>query len=338
MEIANIAISGAILIGGMVVIFAFSNGFRDSSTIVATVVSTRALAPSTAFMVCAFFEVIGALFIGSAVVVTIGKNLFAPQFVPPAGETFMVLASALGAAILWGGVSWWRAWPTSNNQAITAALIGASVAAWGVESFNHGTLVLVLVVLVTSPLIGFLVSTVVTWLIRLAGEWMTPRVAPHIKRLQIAASCFLSCAHGSNDGQMAMGVLVLGLGFSGGSFEVPFVVRLIVALSIAGGVLMGGQRILKKLGMQFYHIKPTQGLGAQVTSASTILTCALTGFPASTMQVTTGSIVGAGVARNPKAVRWQVVRDIALSWIITIPTVALISFGVCTFVQKWVTG
>jgi len=118
-----------------------------------------------------------------------------------------------------------------------------------------------------------------------------------------------------------------------GPFESLTVIRILVALSLASGVLLGGQRILRKLGMQFYRIKPSEGLGAEMSSAITILSCAMTGFPASTTQVITGSIIGAGVAKNPKAVRWGIAKEIVLSWVFTIPVVGLMGFTLCKILK-----
>jgi PiT family inorganic phosphate transporter len=102
--------------------------------------------------------------------------------------------------------------------------------------------------------------------------------------------------------------------------------RFMVAFALSMGVLLGGRRILKKLGMKFYRIRDAQGLSAELTSAGTVLACSMTGFPASTTQVIAGSIIGAGVAKNPRMVRWPVVREIMTSWLITFPSVSVLSF------------
>lgn len=328
------------LIAGLAMAFAFSNGFRDSSTIVATVVSTRALSPTTAFLLCALFEFIGAFLVGSAVVTTIGSQFFQPALAATRYEIVLVLGSALLSAVAWGAVGWWRAWPVSNNQALFSGLTGASMAIWGFEGFNPRIVVVVFIVLLSSPLLGLLASYMTTSLVRFFGGWFTPRIGPIVEKLHIASCLFVSCAHGSNDGQIVTGVLVLGLGLlgiGGGEFaEAPRAIRLIVGLSIACGVLFGGRRILKKMGMKFYQIKPAQGLGAQTASALTIFSCVAAGFPVSSMQVITGSIVGAGVAHNPKSVRWAIAGEIVLSWFITIPMVGVFSFGVCSLIKNWI--
>lgn len=318
-------------VAGLALLFALSNGFRDASTIVATVVSTRTVGPTAAFGICAAGEVTGLLLLGSGIAQTIGLNFINPDFHQNRGEILLVIGAALAAAVIWGGISWWRAWPTSNNQALVAGLIGASLAVWGTEAFQLKTVVMLLGFLILSPLLGFVLSTVVTMLLRKAGEWMTPRAEKLIDRMHMGSLFLVSLAHGSNDGQIVLGLLVLVTGVAAGSAAaaIPFSLRVPVAIAIAGGVLIGGRRILARLGMNFFHIRKTQGLGSQLASAVTILGGIFGGFPASTTQVITGSIVGAGVAKNPKAVRWHEVRGIAFSWAITMPVMSALAAALC---------
>jgi len=305
----------------LVVAFGFSNGYRDSSTVVATVVSTGALSPAFAFGLCALFEFFGALLVGSAITATMTGVVTGTGGAPVQAEVVMILSSALLAAFGWGIVSWWRAWPTSNSQALIAAIAGAD---WAVRSPHHflepGRTV-VLIVLVASPVLGFMISTLATMFLRHVGEWMTPRARPPAQALHVLGCLSVSVAHGSNDGQMLAALLALSLAGAGGAENgfPPAALRLIAAGALAAGVLFGGRRILRKLGMKFYRIRDLQGLGAQMSAAATILTCGFFGFPASTTQVVSGSIVGAGVAKNPRSVRWLIVREIVASWIITLP-------------------
>src|SRR5664279_1455569 len=123
--------SGALGILVMGLLFAFSNGFRDSSTIVATVVSTRALTPAKAFAWCAFFTFIGAFGLGSAVCSTIRHRFFSALDATNTSQLFLVLTATLAASLIWGAISWYRAWPTSNNHALIAGLCGSGWVAWG---------------------------------------------------------------------------------------------------------------------------------------------------------------------------------------------------------------
>lgn len=328
MDIHVFIASGAIVPMILGMIFAFSDGYRDSSTIVATVVSTRALTPNVAFSLCALFEFCGALFIGSAVASTIGRGIFAQELQAAPSDVLLVLTAALIAAIAWGILSWWRAWPTSNSHAIMAGLAGAGWARWGASHIQNKLIMLVVVILIASPIIGFIFSICITGLLRWVGSWFTVRIKPVVEGFHVFSCLSVACAHGSNDGQLAMGVLLPAMGLVPIQ-GVPISLRLMVAAALSFGVLLGGRRILKKLGMKFYRIRDAQGLGAQFTSAATILACGVTGFPASTTQVIAGSIVGAGVAKNPRMVRWPVVKEIMMSWLITFPAVAALSFLVC---------
>lgn len=313
----------------LALIFAFSNGFRDSSTIVATVVSTRVLSPAAAFFLCAIFEFLGALLIGSAIVTTISRSL---KTASPL-DLSLVLTAALSAAIVWGFISWWRAWPTSNNQALIAGLFGAGTAAWGHAYMSNRSLPVVFAILILSPLVGFLISMVMTHALFHLGQWLTPKARPLVDTAHVIGCAVVATAHGSNDAQMLMGILasILSMGtfswIGEGAGHVS--ARVLVAIALAGGMMLGGRRILAKLGLQFYRIRPMQGMAVQVAAAGTILTCAFAGFPASTTQVSASSILGSGVASNPAAVRWHIAQDIVLSWLFTLPAVSSLGFLIC---------
>ena len=337
----NLFVNGPLILGGLILVFAFSNGFRDSSTIVATVVSTKTMSPRSAFFLSSVFEFCGVLFFGSAVVLTISRGLFGPILSGPKSDLFIVLLSATGAAVLWGGISWWRAWPISNNHAIFGGLVGSSLGIWGPRFFQNFTFTAILLVLFLSPIAGFLLSFVTTEILQRLGEWLTPHVKGVFEKLHLLACMTVSFAHGFNDGQMVISLMVLAFGLARAGGEVgaaptvivPFGVRFAVALAISLGVLVGGYRILRKLGMSFYRIRLNQGVGALFSSAGTVLACSLAGFPVSTTQVITGSIVGAGVAKNPRSVRWKIAEEIVVAWCVTLPVVALIA-GVAAWLLK----
>jgi len=332
---------GPLFLGGLILLFAFSNGFRDSSTIVATVVSTKTMSPRSAFFLSSIFEFCGVLFFGNAVVFTISRDLFGPILAGPRSDLIIVLFTATGAAVLWGVISWWRAWPISNKHAIFGGLVGGSLGIWGPKFFQNFTFTVIILILIFSPVIGFVISLAVTQILQLLGEWLTPQVKGGFEKLHLLACMLVSFAHGSNDGQMVISLMVLAFGLARASgvegvaptILVPLGVRLAVALAISLGVLVGGYRILRKLGMSFYRIRLNQGVGALFSSAGTVLACSLAGFPVSTTQVITGSIVGAGVAKSPRSVRWEIAEEIVLAWFVTLPVVALIA-GIAAGVLK----
>lgn len=317
----------------LVVLFAFTNGFKDASAIVATVVSTRALSPQWALALVAAFEFLGASFLGTAVARTIGGKIL---YLPAAGtgpQGFILVSGAVLGALIWNLLSWKRALPTSSGQALLGGLLGASLCHAGIASVVWPTVGLVLLSLVGTPIVSFCIAALTTRFLSRLSEGLSPHWNDVYRWLQIPSCIAVSLAYSSNDAQGAMGVMTLGLILSHGSmlhdsmrgfFEVPRWVVETCAVAIALGVLAGGSRMLKTLGMKLYRIQPLQGFGAQVSSAASIFTAAIIGFPASTTQAITSSILGAGASLRPKAVRWQVVEEVVFAWLVTIPSSALL--------------
>ncbi len=313
--------------------FAFSNGYRDSSSLVATVVSTRTLGPNAAFSLCALFELLGALFVGTAVASTIGQNFFNGNSESMTNSAMPIAMAALSSSVLWGVLSWWRAMPTSNSHALMGGLTGAGWAAWGAHQMQSKAVILILFVFVAGPFIGFLLSWAITLSLRWVGGWLTKRARPMAQAMHVLACLSVACAHGSNNSQLALGALLPLLG-SMAVPTMPFSVRLIVAVALSAGVLFGGRRLLKRLGMQFYRIRDPQGVGAEFATAGTMFACSITGFPASTTQVIVGSIMGAAAAKDMRQVRWPIAKVVALSWLVTFPAAIALSYSLFLVFQR----
>lgn len=305
--------------GALALAYGFSNSFRDASTIVASVVSTRALAPLSAFGLCAVFEFLGAWLFGSRIAGTISDlvldgKAFAPH------DVILVLTAAITAAFVWSVVAWLRGWPMSSSQALIGSLTGAGCAAWGSARLFDPKLFAVFIVLIVTPSIGFLLSVVLTSGLRQLGYWMTTTARPLVQSLHVLGCLMVSAAHGSNNGQIIVGFLAVAAAAMGSQAVKPSPMHsFVVAAVIAVGVLLGGRRLLHKLAMKFYRIRDMQGLGAQSAASLAMAACLLTGFPASPTHLISGSIIGAGVAKSVRSVRWTVVAEIVLSWIVTMP-------------------
>jgi inorganic phosphate transporter, PiT family len=315
--------------------FGFSNAFRDTSTIAASVVSTRALTPATAFGLCALFEFLGASFLGSRVARTVTQEVMGNPAPLPA-DVLVVLASGVAAAFAWGVVSWWRAWPTSNSQSLIGALAGAGAAVWGAGALLEWKKIAVFMALILSPTLGFLISLGLTSFMRWVGGWVTTSARPRLQALHVLGCLFVSAAHGSNNAQLIFAVLVATIAAAGGfpMDAAPMRYRLLVGCVLAAGSLLGGRRLLHKLGMKFYPIRDVQGLAAQTSAAITLVGCLAAGLPTSPTQLISGSIVGAGAAKSVRSVRWPVVGEIVLSWIITMPVNAALGAMFVTLLKE----
>jgi PiT family inorganic phosphate transporter len=100
-------------------------------------------------------------------------------------------------------------------------------------------------------------------------------------------------------------------------------VIILCALSISAGTYLGGWRIIRTLGKGLIDIQPPQGFAAEGSSTAVILASTHFGIPLSTTQVTSGSVVGAGLGRR-EPVRWSVFGRMVITWFVTLPSAALV--------------
>jgi len=305
-------------------IFDFINGIHDSSNIVATMISSRALSPRLSLSLIAVAEFSGPFIFGVAVAKTIGSGI-----VVPGAVNMIALLAAIASAILWGLLTWFLGFPSSASHAIIGGLVGAVVASSGWSVIEIAGIIKIIVILFISPVIGLIFGFLITKLIMLASWNATPKVNTLFRRGQIATSIALALSYGANDAQKTMGIITLGLVTSGfiTKFAVPVWVIFLCASMIAIGTSVGGWRLIKTLGAKFYRIRPIDGFSTQLSSAIVILGASFFGGLVSTTQVVSASILGVGSAERINKVRWGVAKDIAVAWLLTIPSTALVGAG-----------
>jgi PiT family inorganic phosphate transporter len=311
-----------ILLIGLALAFDFLNGVHDSSNIVATMISSRAISPRIALAMTAVAEFTGPFIFGVAVATTIGDEIVASEFL-----NVEVIIAALISAITWNILTWLLGIPSSSSHAIIGGIIGAVVVGAGFQAIKMPGVYKVLITLFTSPIIGFVAGWIIANLIYLLSWKATPKINTVFKRLQIVTSLGLALSHGTNDAQKTMGIITLGLLITGKitTFEVPFWVVLVCATAIALGTSFGGWQLIRTLGTKFYKIRPVHGFASQATSAAVILAASLVGGPVSTTQVVSTAIMGVGAADRVSKVRWGVAGEILSAWLITIPATALLA-------------
>jgi PiT family inorganic phosphate transporter len=302
---------------GLAVTFDYINGFHDTANAIATSVSTRALAPVWAIAMSATANFAGAL-TGTAVAETIGSGLVETEAV-----TQTVIAAALVGAIAWNLLTWRLGIPSSSSHALIGGLLGASLIAAGIGSWQiDGIVTKVLVPLVASPLIGFTLAILfMALLFNVFREAHPGRINGVFRRLQIGSAAYMAFSHGSNDAQKTMGIMTLALVEAGilTTFEVPLWVILTAASAISLGTAAGGWRIIKTMGQKVVKLDPVHGFAAETTAATVIFGASRLGLPVSTTHIISSAIMGVGSADRIKAVRWGVARSIVIAWILTLP-------------------
>lgn len=310
------------LLVGVALLNALLAGFHGSAAVVATVISSRALAPRRALAVAGGAAFIGPLVLGTAVAGTLGRDLIAP-----AGMTPVVLLSALLAATVWVLFTWRVGVPCSASQALVGGLLGAATLAAGPGAVRAAGLWKVLIGLFISPPLGLLTGLAVMAGVLVLARRATPRANELFKRLQFFTSLALALVVSSNDAQKLMGLITLGLMLTGQqpAFSVPLWVVGASAAAFALGVLSGGYRLIRTLGGRIFRIRPVHGFSAQFAAGLVILGASLTGLPVSSTQVVSTAIFGVGSAERPTKVRWQVAGEMISAWVLTIPATAALA-------------
>ncbi|HBJ1647969.1 TPA: inorganic phosphate transporter [Clostridium botulinum] len=313
-----------ILIIIFAVAFDFINGFHDTATAVATSITTRALTPKQAIIICCIFNFFGA-FMGTAVAKTVGENIVSHASIPQ-----WVIMCVLISSIIWNLLTWYFGIPSSSSHALIGALVGAGIAYTStlnvVNWYNlfHS----VILWLFLSPVIGFIVGYILMIILNFVLKSYTRTIVNKIfLKLQVLAGAFMAFNHGGNDAQKSMGIITMAL-LSGGlisTFEVPTWVIFICALSMALGTSIGGKKIIKTMGSGMAKLTPVNGFAAQTGAACVILTATLFHAPVSTTHIITTTIMGVGASKRFKNVKWGVAKQIVWAWVLTIPITAILS-------------
>jgi PiT family inorganic phosphate transporter len=332
-------------------LFEFINGFHDSANAIATVVSTKVLAPRQAILLAVAGNLLGALS-GTAVAATIGNGLVDARAI-----TTLTVLAALLAAIAWGLFTWWLGLPSSSSHALIGGLCGAALAAvdldWSVLRWDvvdpvthhaQGLWPKVIVPMITSPLLGFVCALLLMYLILLLFHGITPRTSKvWFGRLQLVSASFMAFSHGSNDAQKTMGIIALCLFSATGAgllahlppwlaflqtpvFHIAPWVIVLCALMMALGTAFGGWRIIRTLGHRMVRLQPVNGFAAETSAAAVIHMASHYGIPVSTTHVISTAIMGVGTTKSLSAVKWGIVNRIIWAWVLTLPVTATLAF------------
>ncbi len=149
--------------------------------------------------------------------------------------------------------------------------------------------------------------------------------------LMVVTACCMAFAHGSNDVANAIGPLaaVVSIVESGGKIgaSAPLVwwILPLGAVGIVMGLAIFGKRVMQTIGKNITHLTPSRGFAAELAAASTVVIASGTGLPISTTQTLVGAVLGVGMARGIAAINIGVVRNIVVSWVITLPAGAALS-------------
>jgi len=347
-------------------LLAFANGANDNSKGVATLVGYGAASPRPALAWAAVTTAMGAAIgavIGGRLVQVFragfiggGKDL-SPEF----------FAAVLIGAFSWVLFATRTGLPVSTTHSILGGLLGAGLVEVGITQIGWATLAQKSVLpLLTSPLVAMAlvliagrplatlvarleprcICAVQTTEISTSGEAAvtSPRIAlvtgktetcaVHSPSASVSGRGLANAAHwgtsglvglarGWNDTPKIAALAMIAMPASASTFG-AFV---LIAVAMALGGLLAGRRVLATLAEKITPLPLGESLASSGVSAVLVALASWQGLPVSTTHVTTGGIVGAGVARSAREVHWPVVRHVALSWVVTLPAAALVAAG-----------
>ena len=311
----------------------FVNGWTDAPNAIATCIGTRCMNVRSAIMMSAVFNFLGVLImthINSSVASTISNMV---DFGGNTHEALIALCAALFSIVVYSTGASFLGIPTSESHSLIAGLTGAAIAIHnGAEGVNMGEWVKVLYGLVASLLLGFAIGWGVCRLLTIICAKMDRRRTNGVfKYGQIFGAAAMSFMHGAQDGQKFIGVLFLGLAFSNGEssvhgMEIPVWLMLLCSVVMALGTSVGGEKIIKSVGMDMVKLEKYQGFAADVSAAVCLLISSLFGIPVSNTHTKTSAIMGVGAVKRLSAINFGVVKDMVLTWVFTFPGCGLISF------------
>ncbi|HSG96984.1 MAG TPA: inorganic phosphate transporter, partial [Woeseiaceae bacterium] len=342
MEIAVIVfLSSGLFLG-------WSLGANDAANVFGTAVGTRMVKFSTAAFICSAFVILGAVISGAGAAHTLGKlgavNAIAGSFM-----------AAFAAALTVYGMT--RAGlPVSTSQAVVGAIIG-----WNLFSgYPTDTAALVKIVgtWIACPLLAGFIGVILFKLTTVAVGW----AKLHIYRLDaytrlglILAGAFGSYSLGANNIANVMGVFVPANPFTSFSFDgfATFTavqqLFLLGAVAIAVGVFTYSKRVMLTVGSNLLPMSPVAAWVVVVAHSIVLFLFASQGLehllanadlptiplvPVSSSQAVVGAVIGIGLLKGGRGIKWGVLVNIASGWITTPLVSCLVCFVALFFLQN----
>ena len=326
----------------------WSLGANDAANVFGTAVGTRMISFRKAALYCGIFVILGAVVSGAGAAKTLGElgavNAVAGAF---------VVALAAGVTVYWLTK---LGYPVSTTQAIVGAIIGWDLFAGALIDFV--ALEKVVLSWFVSPVLAALFSAL---LYKLVAYWMK-----HVKINMFSLDAFTRAgllvagiagayALGANNIANVVGIFVPISPFSNISFLGLFTLNgaqqlfFIGAIAIAVGTFTYGKKVMLTVGEGIAEMSPVAALVAVLANALVLFLFAsqdLEGFllshglpafplvPVSSSQAIVGSVIGIGLVKGGRGIRWRILGEITAAWVVTPLAAVVLSFIALFFLQN----
>jgi len=322
---------------------AWNLGANDAANPTEIAVGAGVISIKKAIILFSAFATLGALVQGYMVMKTIGKGVVSS--IDPIGA----LVAALSAGV-WITLVTWKGLPVSTTHSSVGAVLGIGLAYLvfdGVNNIKYSVVYKVIASWLISPIMAILVSmSLYHFFLRL---YMRVRKKSQdtekiFKYILIGNLIFSAYALGANDVGNATGVFMTATSSILGTPDrnTMFLLALIGSIGITIGALTWGYRVIETVGFKITRLDPVSGAAAGLSNAlvvwgfSTIPSVIFGyGMPISTTHASVSSVIGVGIAKEKsvRALNLRVIGYILISWILTVPVAAGLSFGLYLLVR-----
>lgn len=316
----------------LILTVALVNGWTDAPSAIAGCVSTKSLSPGSALILAAICNFAGAV-ITALIRPGVAKTVYGiADFGDNPRCAVISLCAALISVILWASGASFFGLPTSESHALLSGMTGAALAsnfstsAIRIEEWRS---VLVGILISTFPVVflSFFIYRLSLRVFSAQDRRGTMRYFRRVQRFSAGSSAFL---HGAQDSQKFIGVYMLGLSFLNQSdtsenFRIPLYITVVCASAMTLGTMLGGAKIIKKVGCELTELDPLSSSAADTASSAVLSVCSFFGIPSATTHAKTCAMMGIGLRRhhstNPK-----VALQLFAGWILTFPVCAILGF------------
>lgn len=323
-------------------LFNFTNGMNDAANCIASVIATKALPPVYAVIWAAFW-IMSAMFVfDMTVAATMGSGIVEQHCI----DVYVILAALVGS-VLWIFFCTTFGLPISASHALIGGLIGPVWFVYGSQYLIGSGIFRIVAFIVISPLLGMIMGFLLNCLFMALLKNVKAKQADKVfRKMQLVSSAAFSLGFGGNDGQKTMGVIAIlfasayaskpdsallgflyghGAEMSDAAFYVPVWLKVTCYGLISLGTIIGGWKVIRTLGDGLTKLYPVQGFCSETSGAITLILTAVLGIPVSTTHTVTGAIIGTGLTRGVKRVKWMTAKSIVWAWVLTIPAVIVVS-------------
>lgn len=265
----------------IITILIFTNALTDAPNAIATLVGTKVMEFKKAAKLSAIFNLIGII-VMSFLNFSVASCISSMVNLNDGNNGYIVLISAIIAVILFALIALIFGIPTSETHALVAGLTGSAIAIYGLDAVNLNDWKNVIIGLIWSILGTFLVSLLVTTILKKFVSKMSDK---KIKNLQILNTCGMSFMHGAQDGQKFIGLLIIFVCLMRkqvipqNAIPIDYIELIIfTAIIMAIGCSFGGKKIVDNIGTDMASLNIQEGLYSDVSTIITLVIASLTRF------------------------------------------------------------